>query len=137
MNYDEEKKRYVSYCGSYCRTCDWFTGKIRKTFQAALDMVELYGFGRLLKGRVDVENMKEGLRILAGSSIDSGCKADLAERRSRGEKPSDDRCQIRQCCFQKGFDLCSECSDFPCDLLKNNPGWSSFTALRILWRSIK
>jgi len=27
MNYNEEKKRYLSFCGSYCHTCNWFTGK--------------------------------------------------------------------------------------------------------------
>jgi len=132
MNYNEEKKRYVSYCGSYCRTCDWFTGKIRKTFQAALDMMETYGFNRVLKGKVDVENMKEGLRLLANSSIDPGCKADLAERFSKGEKPENDRCQIRQCCFSKGFDLCCECSSFPCDLLKSNPGVVKFNCIENL-----
>lgn len=132
MNYNEEKKRYVSYCGSYCRTCDWFTGKIRTTFQLALDIIEMYGFGRLLKDRVDIENMKTGLRILANSSIDSGCKADLAERRSRGERPEDDRCHIRQCCFSKGFDLCSECSDFPCNLPKSNPGVIKFNCIENL-----
>jgi len=31
MRYEEEKKIYVSFSGSYCRTCDWFTGKIGKT----------------------------------------------------------------------------------------------------------
>ena len=116
MNYEEEKKRYIGFCGSYCRTCDWFTGKIRSTFQSALDMLEEYGFEKWLEGRVDIENLKEGLRILANTSIDSGCKADIAKN------PEDDRCKIRQCCYQKGFDLCNECSDFTCDLLKSNPG---------------
>jgi len=79
MNYEEEKKRYVSFCGSYCRTCDWFTGRIRSTFQSALDMVEEYGgFKKRLEDKVDVENLKEGLRILANTPIDSGCKADIA-----------------------------------------------------------
>jgi len=132
MNYDEEKRRYISYCGSYCRTCDWFTGRIRKTFQAALNMMDTYGFRKLLADRVDLENMKEGLRILANSSIDSGCKADLAERLARGEKPENDRCKIRQCCHQKGFDLCSECASFPCDLLKSNPGVVRFNCIENL-----
>jgi len=99
-------------------------------------MIELYGFSRLLKDKVDVDNMKEGLKILANSSIDSGCKADLAERLSRGEKTENDRCQIRQCCFSKGFDLCNDCSDFPCDLLKSNPGVIKFNCIENL-REIK
>ncbi len=126
VNYEEEKKRYVSFCGSYCRTCDWFTGRIRSTFQAALDMVEDYGFRKWLEGKVDVENLKEGLRVLANTSIDSGCKADIAEN------PEDDRCNIRQCCHQKGFDLCCECPSFPCDLLKSNPGVVKFHCIENL-----
>ena len=127
MNYEEEKKRYVSFCGSYCRTCDWFTGRIRSTFQSALDMVEEYGgFKKRLEDKVDIENLKEGLRILANTPIDSGCKADIAKN------PEDDRCKIRQCCYRKGFDLCCECSEFPCDLLKSNPGVMKFHCIENL-----
>jgi len=126
VNYEEEKKKYVSFCGSYCRTCDWFTGKIRGTFQSALGMLEEYGFRRLLEGKVDVENLKEGLSILANTSIDSGCKAEIAKN------PEDDRCKIRQCCYQKGLDLCSECTEFPCDLLKSNPGVIKFHCIENL-----
>lgn len=126
MNYEEEKKRYVSFCGSYCRTCDWFTGKIQRTFELALDMVEEYGFKKWLEGKVDIDNFKKGLKILADTQIDSGCKADIAEN------PEDDRCKIRQCCFRKGFDLCNECVDFPCDLLKSNPGVIKFHCIENL-----
>lgn len=59
MNYDKEKKICTSFCGSYCHTCDWFPGGIRRIFQSALDAVEFYGFRRLLEGRIDVENLKE------------------------------------------------------------------------------
>ena len=126
MNYEEERKRYVSFCGSYCHTCDWHTGRIRKTFQSALDALEEYGFNRLLEGKADRENLKEGLRILAESGICSGCKAEIAKT------PSEDRCRIRQCCAAKGFDLCSQCSDFPCDMLKKNPGVIKFGCIENL-----
>jgi hypothetical protein len=126
VNYEEEKKRYVSFCGSYCHTCDHFTGKIRRTFQSALDMLEFYGFKKLLEGKTDRENLKRGLEILAQSGICSGCKAEIAE------SPKQDRCQIRQCCSGKGFDLCNECSEFPCDLLKSNPGVIKFGCIEKL-----
>ncbi len=116
MNYEEEKRRYVSFCGSYCRTCDWFTGKIKKTFQSSLAMLEQYGFKRLLEGKVDYENLRLGLQILASSTIDSGCKAEIAR------SAEEDRCKIPQCCSGKGLALCSECVQFPCELLKTNPG---------------
>lgn len=130
MNYEEEKKRYVSFCGSYCRTCDWFTGMIRRTFQSALDLVNIYEFKRWLDGTVDLEAFKDALTILATTTIDSGCKADIAAN------PDDDRCPIRQCCYHKGFDLCNECSDFPCDLLSSNPGVIKFRCIENL-REIK
>ena len=75
LNYELEKKRHVSYCGSYCHTCDWFTGRIRRTFQTALDMVEEIGFKRFLEGKVDADNFKQGLKILANTPIGAGCKA--------------------------------------------------------------
>lgn len=127
MNYEEEKKRYVSFCGSYCRTCDWFTGKIRKTFQSSLAMLEQYGFRKLLEGKVDYENLRLGLQILANSTIDSGCKAEIARNRH------EDRCRIRQCCAGKGLDLCSECGQFPCRLLKTNPGVMKFHCIENLY----
>jgi len=120
MDYDGEKKRFMSFCGSYCHTCDWFTGKIRKTFQSALDMIEGYGFRRLLEKKIDIENLKKGLKILSNSGICSGCKTEIAKN------PKEDRCKIRQCCSQKGYNLCIECADFPCGLLKSNPGVIKF-----------
>ncbi len=126
MNYEEEKKRHIGFCGSYCHTCDWFTGKIRKTFQSALGMLEEYGFKRLLESKVNLENFKLGLQILANSGICSGCKAEVAKN------PVEDRCKIRQCCFNKGFDLCVECSEFPCELLKTNPGVIKFHCIENL-----
>jgi hypothetical protein len=126
MNYDEEKKRHVSFCGSYCHTCDWHMGKIRKTFQSALDMVEQYEFKKLLEGKADRENLITGLQILAGSGICSGCKSEIAEF------PEEDRCQIRQCCHSKGFDFCNQCSDFPCETLKSNPGVIKFGCIENL-----
>jgi hypothetical protein len=125
MNYEEEK-RYISFCGSYCHTCDWHTGKIRRIFQSALDALETYGFTKLLQGKADKENLKAGLEVIANSRICSGCKPEVANN------PKDDRCRIRQCCFSKGFDLCSQCSDFPCDTLKENPGVIKFGCIENL-----
>jgi len=127
MNYELEKKHHISFCGSYCHICDWHTGKIRKTYQSALDILDEFGFKRLLVDKVDVGNLKTGLQILANSSICPGCKAEVHIR-----KPGEDRCKIRQCCFSKGLDLCNECPDFPCELLKSNPGVIKFHCIKNL-----
>jgi hypothetical protein len=125
MNYEMEKKAYTSFCGSYCHTCDWFTGEIRRIFQSALDAVEFYGFKKPLEGKVDIDNLKLGLNILARSGICPGCKSEAKEN-------PDDRCKIRQCCYLKGYNLCNECSDFPCESLKSNPGVIKFRCIENL-----
>jgi len=124
MNYQKEKERHISYCGSYCHLCDWFTGRHRKTFQAAADSLEFFGFKRLLKDKVNAKNLKLGLKILANSSICPGCKAEAGKTK--------DRCSIRQCAYSRGFDLCSECGNFPCKVLKTNPGVIKFGCLKNL-----
>lgn len=124
MNYEQEKKMHISFCGSYCHKCDWHTGRIRRTAQQALDMLQEYGgFKRLLEGNVSIDDMTKGLNILAESTICSGCKA---------ETGANERCAIRTCCSHKGFDLCSECNDFPCETLKTNPGVIKFHCIENL-----
>ncbi len=130
MNYAKEKEHHISFCGSYCHICDWHTGRIRKTFQSASDALDLFGFKKLLEGKVDVKNMKLGLDLLSKSGICPGCKADA------DQAPGKDRCKIRQCAHAKGFDLCSECRSFPCKLLKDNLGVVKFGCIENL-RSIK
>ena len=121
MNY--EKNRHVSFRGSYCHTRDWFTGRAEKTFESSLAMPEQHGFTKFLEGKVDYENLKLGLQILASSAIDSGCKADISRN------PEEDRCRIRQCCAGKGLDLCSECTEFLCELPTANPGAVRFLCI--------
>lgn len=126
MNYDLEKKYHVSYCGSYCHICDWHTGRIRKAFQLGLDMIDSLGLKKQL-GDVDINVFKKGLRRLANSSVCPGCKADAGTHGAKG-----DRCKIRACCYGKGYDLCNECSLFPCEMLKNNPGVIKFHCIENL-----
>lgn len=127
MNYDLEKKYHISYCGSYCHICDWHTGRIRKAFQLAYDMIDNLGLRKQLGESVDVENFKAGLAQLAQSSICPECKAEAGLH-----KPGEDRCRIRQCCYGKGYDLCNECGDFPCETLQSNPGVIKFHCIENL-----
>lgn len=126
MNHELEKKHHVSYCGLYCHICDWHTGRIRRTFRAALDMLNEFGFNKLLEDEVDRDDLTRSLDTLANSSICPGCKQGISEN------PEEDRCAVRSCCSQKGFDLCSECTDCPCEILRTNPGVVKFGCLENL-----
>ncbi|MDH4212039.1 MAG: DUF3795 domain-containing protein [candidate division WOR-3 bacterium] len=117
MNYDLEKKYHVSFCGSYCHICDWHTGRIRKAFQLSSDMFDSLGLKKQLGNDIDMDNFKKGLQRFARSSICPGCKVESGTHGTES-----DRCDIRQCCHGKGYDLCNECAEFPCETLKSNPG---------------
>ncbi|MEO0067968.1 MAG: hypothetical protein ABIK23_02400 [candidate division WOR-3 bacterium] len=64
MNYDEENRWYMSFWGSYCRACNWYTSKIRQVFSSALGLLEEHGFGKLLENKVNRDELKKGLKIL-------------------------------------------------------------------------
>ena len=127
MNYDLEKRYHISFCGSYCHICDWHTGRIRRAFQLASDMIDNLGLKKQLGDDVDIADFKAGLKQLAQSSICPECKAEAGIH-----GPGEDRCKIRQCCYSKGYDLCSECVDFPCEILKSNPGVIKFRCIENL-----
>ncbi len=127
MNYEMEKKYHISFCGSYCHICDWHTGRIRRVFQLALDMIDGLGLKKQLGENIHVASFKAGLKNLARSSICPECKAEAGTH-----EPGKDRCKIRECCFGKGYDSCSECEEFPCDTLRKNPGVIKFHCIENL-----
>jgi len=122
MKYEKEKEVFLSCCGSYCHTCDWFSGKIRAQGEGARRMLGEYSnFPKLLGG--DGEKVAEAMTRLASSSICSGCQQEGAD---------DDRCTIRSCCRSKGLTHCADCPDFPCKTLSENPGVIRFKTLENL-----
>jgi hypothetical protein len=126
MNYELEKRYHTSYCGSYCHHCVWHTGAIRKAYSIALRMFDEYGLRRLIEG-TDVAQFRKALESLSLSSICPGCKIDALH-----QKPEEDRCEIRQCCLRRGFNLCCECSEFPCAVLEKHPGVTKFKCIENL-----
>lgn len=119
MDYDKEKQVYLSCCGSYCHTCDWFSGRIRMQSEAARLMLEEFSNFPKLLGE-EGKKVAEAMAKLSGTSICSGCQQ---------EGTVNDRCAIRACCRSKGLTHCSECPDFPCKTLSENPGVIKFKTL--------
>jgi hypothetical protein len=122
VDYEKEKEVFLSCCGSYCHTCDWFSGKIRAQGEGTRRMLGEYANFQKLLGR-DGEKVSGAMARLASSSICSGCQLEGA---------GEDRCEIRLCCRSKGFSHCSECPDFPCKTLSENPGVIRFKTLENL-----
>jgi len=122
MNYEEERRRYLSFCGAYCKTCYWFTGEIKRKAKGLLDIAQEQNcFPRLFKDKVDPENFLKGLELLSQTHTCSGCKLERRER-----------CEIVRCALEKGVENCGECKEFPCEILKNNPGVVKFHTIENL-----
>lgn len=114
MNYEEER-RYVSFCGAYCRICDSFTGKKQGVAQTALTTIEKREseFEELFQDELVMNSIIRTLTRQASWRC-PGCKA-LVDDPTIGYI-----CRIRQCCSSKNLDLCSECEEFPCQSVSNH-----------------
>ena len=108
MKYDKEREKAVSYCGNYCRKCDWYTGKIKEPADQLLALIkkrpEIKGW---VSEKCDANNFIKGLEWLSEAGFCTyTCKA--------GSGWS--QCPVRKCCENKGLSFCFECADFPCKL---------------------
>ena len=99
---------YVTYCGLYCKLCTT-VGRIPKQCDALLDT--------LVKDRWDEFGDKGLLEVLrktrdiGGEGGFKGCRGGACPDRFRN-------CEIRKCAQQRKVDVCSSCSDYPCDRVK-------------------
>jgi len=100
----DEKIKFVTYCGLCCELC---AERARipqqaKALQQAMTEEGWPFWGHTVPGFDGFWEFLEGLHASGGCS---GCRAG-------GGYP---QCQIRLCARERGLELCSECSDFPCD----------------------
>jgi len=115
----KRKYEYISCCGNYyCAFCDYYKGTIVKATRNLLAFAERYGSLRLIANANSACNFDEfmkGLKWLA--SQDKPCKG----CRFGGGWSWWPDCPVRDCVIQKRLDFCYQCSDFPCNKLKEDP----------------
>jgi len=111
----EKFKRYVGYCGDYCPTCDWHTGKIKESAKNLLEILDKNPELKFIAenyGICDYGQLRKGLEWLSTQVYCRGgnCRA--------GDGWTD--CPIRKCCTKKGVDFCFQCEEFPCKTLREH-----------------
>ena len=99
-----EQLEFVTYCGLYCGLC---ADRARIPKRAAALQEAMAEEGWPYWGHT-VPGFTEFWRFLEKLHADGGCRG----CRAGGGFP---QCQIRVCARQRGLELCSRCSDFPCD----------------------
>lgn len=94
-----ENKEFAAPCGLYCGACSIRAAYNRKDEQ-------------LLKAMADGVAVYLGHAVEASDMACGGCLSDTLAAPCR-------ECKIRDCAFAKGFTRCSECGEFPCELVTN------------------
>jgi len=116
MSEYEKEIELVAYCGIYCRLCDYYTGRIRDSAKDLLRVVEKHPELKLFADTAkafDFANFIKGLKWVSKEfpPCVGGCRGGGGWR----------DCPMRKCCVERSVRFCYECSDFPCQALKNFP----------------
>lgn len=101
-------KNLVGHCGLYCGACGIYQGRIKQAVENLQKIVGYYGFDKIaaelakwepaFEHYAEFENVLKGLITLFGEC--PGCL----------EGGGDPNCSIRECCRQKGYVICAECT---------------------------
>jgi hypothetical protein len=109
----------VTYCGVYCGYCGrWHENAVIARLATELaELVDLHGYQHWMPTSVREFDYGEFRKALGFFS-----KKDSWLICYKGCTYGDGRpnCEIRDCCRERGLDLCFECEEFPCDTVKDN-----------------
>lgn len=109
---DVNSLELVTYCGLYCGACDIYQKRISQSgndLKKVLDALDFSSFSNQVPGLEDYETFYKILNTLI--TLFGQCQAC-----QKGGGPP--QCPIRDCCREKGYTTCAECSSFPCKKVK-------------------
>jgi len=108
----------AGYCGLYCGACGICQGKIRQAVENLRKIIGYYGFDKitseLAKWEPAFQHYKEFENVLDGLiKIFGECPGCIAGG-------GDPNCLVRECCKQKNYVSCVQCTDMEtCEKLEN------------------
>lgn len=99
-------KSQIGPCGITCATCDLGNGTVAETAQKLREYLKMYGvqsWAPTVPGGTDLDfsGLEKALNWVQTYTRCLGCE--------QGGGPPD--CTIRTCSREKGYELCSECTD--------------------------
>ena len=108
----------VTYCGVHGGTCARWHGftQFRKFAAYLAEIADGHGFQHWMPQAVkefDYAEFRKGLDFFSRDNTWLVCRQCCRG----GDGP---QCRIRDCCRQHGVDLCFECGEFPCDVVRDH-----------------
>lgn len=109
---DVKPVELAAYCGLYCGACDIYQKRIGQSGKELKKVLDAYRFNEIatqVPGLEDYETFYKVLNTIV--TFFGQCPGCL-----KGGGPP--QCNIRNCCKEKGYKTCAECSSVPCEKLK-------------------
>lgn len=109
---DVNSLELVTYCGLYCGACDIYQKRISQSgndLKKVLDALDFSSFSNQVPGLEDYDAFYKVLNTLI--TLFGQCPTC-----QKGGGPP--QCPIRDCCREKDYETCAECSSFPCEKVK-------------------
>jgi len=102
-------KSLVGYCGLYCGACGIYRERIKKAVENLRGIIRAYGFDKfaseLAKWEPAFQHYAEFENVLDGFvKVFGDCPGCIAGG-------GDPNCAVRECCKQKAYTTCAECSE--------------------------
>lgn len=88
----------IAFCGLDCSTCEEFLATKENNLENLQNIAKRWSDVEEINFEVTVEDVRC-----------DGCRADKRKSFHCTEK-----CRIRKCCLEKGFESCIECEKYPC-----------------------
>lgn len=106
-------KDLMTYCGVYGGTCACYIGHtaLRETASLLSELADALGFPYWMPERVkdfDYKEFHKGLAFLSDPESWLVCTKCCRDGYGRPD------CPMRNCCQERGLDICFDCDEFPC-----------------------
>ena len=110
-------KDLMTYCGVYGGTCAYYIGRtvLRETASQLSELADALGFQYWMPERVkdfDYREFHKGLAFLSDPESWFVCIKCCRDGYGRPD------CPMRNCCRERGLDICFDCEEFPCKKIK-------------------
>jgi hypothetical protein len=104
----------TTYCGVYGGTCAYHIGHnaLRETASLLSEIVDALGFPNWMPEIVkdfDFKEFYKGLAFFSDPESWLVCTKCCKDGKGRPD------CPMRNCCRERGLDICFDCDEFPCD----------------------
>lgn len=114
-----QKEDLITYCGVYGGNCArWCDNNVFRDLTKILaESVDAQGYKYWMPSEVKDFNYTEFRKALDFFSKNDSWLVCFKCCQGGDGRPD---CLVRDCCKKKGVDLCFECDEFPCDIVKDD-----------------